>query len=580
MWPKTVVIAGNIANYAYELALILRSNNIDAYVLSDGLTHVMSQPEWTYSESYLPDISDCFDEWNSEALVSLSDPTRCPSWYIKGDNIYYSLLVFAVSRKFKLNPNICVHIVNVSGKSISLLRLCFLVIRRIFSAALRVLSVSVKQMRKLVKRIRIKTQLYRSNLYEFSKKHANQASTFLAGIKPTRKDRIHSRISTSSDDFLGVPSGFAVYVLNTTKNVLSSIKYYPSTIFSRCKQLGLSKKIFILNWFSKHRFPPINLLLKNDFRKQLLRYLYRDIQLQNIVFIGTTITSEYFRDIGITDYSNLCLGTIRGLPFEKSALGILTRTIYQSCKKALLTNYDCGPQAKLLWPNEPSKYFFLLHPYKVRNITIQQKDQAFDQLNKQYGIVRGRPYFLCPARHHWTTGNASELKGNDIMIKGIARFISKLSSCDKNKPIFILNRWGVDIEASKKLIASLCIQNNIIWIPPLPKVLYLTLISESCGVIDQFNAKTFGGVALDTISSGSVLITSIDESCLKLKFPELPYFLSPKSPNQLDEKLEEAYYMNANDKANIKRIQKRWFELYHSESQQLNELKQVFPQLA
>jgi hypothetical protein len=76
--PLRVLHIGNIANNAYNNALIQRQRGIDAYVLSFDYYHIMATPEWEDAD-FSGDIGDDFfpDWW----AVDLKGFER-PRWFI------------------------------------------------------------------------------------------------------------------------------------------------------------------------------------------------------------------------------------------------------------------------------------------------------------------------------------------------------------------------------------------------------------------------------------------------------------------------------------------------------------------
>ena len=61
--PLRVLHIGNIANNAYNNALIQRQRGIDAYVLSFDYYHIMATPEWEDAD-FSGDIGDdFFPDW-------------------------------------------------------------------------------------------------------------------------------------------------------------------------------------------------------------------------------------------------------------------------------------------------------------------------------------------------------------------------------------------------------------------------------------------------------------------------------------------------------------------------------------
>ena len=547
-----VIIVGNIANYAYELGSILNKNGVTCYVLADGITHVMSQPEWLLTISYLPSANESFDDWDSVNLIKSTPNSAVSRWYIRGSSIYSSLLALLIQDKLLIPARMTLGIINTSDTWA----------RRV-KIGIGYACKSGHCFNGMISAIyRFGKYVARDSFFQVLKSHLGHRAFFC-------KCQAKKDIVLGSEDV----------EITASKNIK----------ISQHKQ-DAHRSVFILSSTSVLRFLPkfIQSTLKYTFsamkklaatapRISIVTYTQRAIkehfERHNFCLVGTTVSSDIFRKLGISNYSNICLGTIRGLPFEDSDLGRLTKTVYEGARISMLTNYDCTSQAESLWPNQPERYFWALHPYtRLKPSDFMSLTSIMDILSL-YNIDTSRPFFLCPARHQWTQGNSSALKGNDVMIRGIGRFVdTSMSNSSRQKlPIFIFSEWGIDVQASKRLIAELGIQEHIYWIPPLPKRSYVSLIKYSLGVIDQFNAKTFGGVALDTISVGNVLISSVDESSIALKFPQLPTYFSAHDHCQVADQLKKAYKLSTIQRAELKIRQKEWFDRYHSEDLQLHE---------
>src|SRR5204863_8729280 len=78
--PLRVLHLGNIANNAFNNALIQRLNGIDAYVIAGENYHIMFSPEWEEAR-FEGDYGDpFFPDWTK---VDLNGYAR-PSWFAAG----------------------------------------------------------------------------------------------------------------------------------------------------------------------------------------------------------------------------------------------------------------------------------------------------------------------------------------------------------------------------------------------------------------------------------------------------------------------------------------------------------------
>ena len=216
------------------------------------------------------------------------------------------------------------------------------------------------------------------------------------------------------------------------------------------------------------------------------------------VIHGYALGAMYPAALGLKNWVAMELGTIRGLPFENSDLGRITRWLYRRSPEVFITNFDSVDAAdKLDIP--ASNQHKVTHPYDAR---IPARFAA-DFKSKRFSTAE-TPYFLAPARHHWTEGNESILKGNDTFLRGAA-LAAETADFE-----LVLVDWGVDADKSRELIEELGLTDRVRWLKPHSRKALWPIYMSSVGIIDQFAVAAFGGVALDAMSLGRRLITRMD----------------------------------------------------------------------
>ena len=149
-----------------------------------------------------------------------------------------------------------------------------------------------------------------------------------------------------------------------------------------------------------------------------------------------------------------------------------------------------------------------------------------------------RKYFdyiiFSPTRHTWYNPfDEIDRKGNDILIKGFAKYIKNT----KFNPLLILISHGCDVKKSKELIKKLKIEKNIIWIKRTSRNILRTYYYGCDIVADQFNFPNggYGLIALEAWAYSKPLITHIskfvNKNCKKL------YYLEANTPDEIKDKL-------------------------------------------
>ncbi len=124
---------------------------------------------------------------------------------------------------------------------------------------------------------------------------------------------------------------------------------------------------------------------------------------------------------------------------------------------------------------------------------------------------------LCATRFSYSnlTLNDQENKGNDIIIRGIAKYIQ-----NTNKKILIhFFEKGQDVNEAKKLCKELGIENNIIWHKPMPMHELFKLYEQSHICFDQLGNNWLGAVGVFAILLGIPLISNVSK--YKVSIPVL-----------------------------------------------------------
>lgn len=260
------------------------------------------------------------------------------------------------------------------------------------------------------------------------------------------------------------------------------------------------------------------------------------------------------------------LGTIRGLPFEDSEMGRVTKWVYQTAPEVIITNIDCIPAAERLGI-EPIRRHLCLHAYDT--------DAAISySRNPQPSPLAGEgPYFFAPARHHWKEGNESWLKGNDVLIRAAAEVKRQGHAF---RLVFV--SWGQELDLSKQLIRECELEDRVIWLPPLPVSRVWSIYCGAAAVLDQFRAPAFGGVSLDTMALGRRLITGYDAEMGAKFFHAPPPIFNARTVEQVSSAMI-AVLSDPDDRQGRGAANQRWFEVEHSVEKQLHPQFEIYARL-
>lgn len=245
------------------------------------------------------------------------------------------------------------------------------------------------------------------------------------------------------------------------------------------------------------------------------------------VIIGYTLGARLPAALGLPRFVSLELGTLRGLPFEDSELGRLCAWVYRNSPEVFVTNLDClEPARRLGIP--PERITPVLHPFEL---DAALRFAAAPPPSPLAGEV---PYFLCPARHHWKGGNASWLKGNDVLIRGAALAARRGAAFR-----LVMVEWGEEVALSRALIAECGLERRVRWIAPAHRRALWPMLAGAAGVLDQFAASAYGGVGLEAMALGRPVVSRIEGADLSPFHRRPPPILHAATPEEVAARIAE-----------------------------------------
>lgn len=437
--PPRILHIGNVGNYAYANAKMMREIGIEADVIDPDFYHIMASPEWHETMVAEDHGDDYFPRWSRSGLWLYERP----DWFMQAPWDFTFRWLNARARKARREEK--------------RMRFAAGVARRMVTGdmpePLHWLLTGEDDFARFIRRG-----------FRWVARHATNNGE-------TKKEERHSA------QIGAVPARHPAAAAAMPGPDAPAVSYAPAAQPIDPDQITPSSLQYVID----HRALIEPALASYD------------------VIHGYALGAMYPAALGLTNWVAMELGTIRGLPFEDSDLGRITRWLYRRSPHVFITNFDSVDAAGEL--NIPaSRQHKVTHPYDAR---IPARFAA--QFEASGFTPADRPYFLAPARHHWAEGNRSILKGNDVYLRGAA-IAAKLADFE-----LVLIDWGVDTEKSRTLIAELGLSDRVRWMKPHSRKALWPYYMNATGIIDQFAVSAFGGVALDTMSLGRRLITRMDD---------------------------------------------------------------------
>jgi glycosyltransferase involved in cell wall biosynthesis len=270
------------------------------------------------------------------------------------------------------------------------------------------------------------------------------------------------------------------------------------------------------------------------------------------IVVGYALGARFALAQGHPRFASLEIGTIRGLVFESTPLGRLAADIYRRSPVVFVTNVDVLGEAARLGI-AADRLVPIPHPFDLERVGAPP-DLLHDD---------GPPVLFAPARHHWQSGNASWLKGNNVLIEGAA-LLARQGGAFRLRFV----RWGPDVAASEALLAECGLADRVEWLEPMPRPRLWSEIAGAAAVVDQFAASAFGGAALETMGLGRRIISRLDQPELAPFFGSRPPILDARTSGEVCQRMR-AVLDDPRDRSGIGAAGRRWMEAEHGPEQQI-----------
>lgn len=295
-------------------------------------------------------------------------------------------------------------------------------------------------------------------------------------------------------------------------------------------------------------------LVGRDFRNYYLDHRHWRALLPHYdAVIGYATDGVFPLLCGFRPYFAFEHGTIRNIPFEANMQGRLCALTYRKADGVFITNCDNLKAAQKLGLQN---FRFVPHPMPTAGPPIDPKSIR-EELKRQHGCE-----FIVfhPSRQHWSAGRHSDWeKGNDILIRGFARFVKEIEP--KAHAVFV--KWGQTIRESRELIDELGISHAVSWVDPMPNPRLLAYIEASDATADQFYLGAFGSIMPKALMLGRPCLIKFDPDMHRWCFDEMPPVANCGTP----EETFEALLRMRRDPPALQAMQegsRRWFQQHHS----------------
>ncbi len=158
---------------------------------------------------------------------------------------------------------------------------------------------------------------------------------------------------------------------------------------------------------------------------------------------------------------------------------------------------------------------------------------------------------FCAARHLWKRpGGLSERgwrltdKHSDWPFRALASFVAKHP---RAKPVFVTIEYGPDVEATKRLVSELGIEDFVFWLPILPRREILALLALADVGVGEFlidEGLLWGGTGFEILAAGRPLVQAFNftrENFAAQFGYDPPPILDAKSPDEVATHLQRIY---------------------------------------
>lgn len=515
--PLRVLHIGNVANNAYLNAKILRAAGVDCDVLCSDYYHIMGCPEWEDADFRGPIADQFYPDWEAVHLRSF----RRPAWFAQGP------------------MRACIAYLEARCRGQRLLawwRWNYLRARRWYTC-----SRQLGELRKAAAAVRAGPA---GRAARCARRLAIHGSNLARAVARRMRQGIPD-VAQPPSAVLGEGSGGPL----PRKPVSGLERDEGGTWFER-RVAGLIAQFAQVFPERPDRLAPEDLARSRDASPW-----WRGLLAHYDVVVGYATEGKWPLLAGARPYLAYEHGTIRNIPFEDNAQGRLCALTYRLADGVFITNCDNIRSAGRL---KLDNYRFIPHAV---NEEIGGSDEAVRQLRADLRARLNSDFLIFhPPRQHWEPRRHPDWeKGNDVLIRGFARFVHEVNP----RAGAVMVEWGQTIPQSKDLLASLGVADRVLWVPPQPNVAMIRY-TRACDLLaDQFFLGAFGSTMPKALLHGCPAMLYLDEERHQWCFPEMPPVINARTPAEVLKGLSRVYQEPGYARDLVARG-RRWYERYHS----------------
>ncbi len=503
--PLRVLHIGNIANNAYLNAKILNRYGLECDVMCNDYYHIMGCPEWEEADFDANYLNETKPDWRTVDLHGF----KRPDWFVQAPiEICYKYLAMRSSMVHKGYGDATEQLLNYYNIGIGLLE----------------------------PKLGLSKRIYHFIRYRSEIEHAiRNKLSLITGV-----DERSSLIATAS------------YIAIIFAHIARKLFYAVEMISNDTSSQDIERQIdTIVKRFREH----LEELTRDDFAP-VMHYLSKNsIVMKKYDIIHAYATYGIVPQLMQCPYVAYEHGTIRNIPFQATPEGRLCYVSYKMADHVFITNADNIKSVKKLGIE---KYSFVPHPINEDHIACAQEISDLKLSLAQ----RFNANFIAfhPSRQHWDeTRHPDWEKGNDIFIKGLARFIREVNP--RGAAIFV--DWGQMVAESKQLLEELGIGGRVLWLPPLPNREMIRYIHATDVVADQFYLGAFGSTMPKALACGKPSLLYLNEDLHNWCFDEMPPVINCSNPEDVFQGLKRLYE-DSHWTSQLSADGRRWYEKYHS----------------
>ncbi|WP_124916897.1 hypothetical protein [Alteromonas flava] len=265
------------------------------------------------------------------------------------------------------------------------------------------------------------------------------------------------------------------------------------------------------------------------------RITHRDKALHVLRKLGLDNTAKDYRAYALAKYQRI------GIRSAKHTLSMASGDTFKKFASQLIE------PAKLSQSPIPCVY----RESATDNVKLPYEEEVA-KIRQNYDIV-----VFHHARHSWQNSpNPQSNKRNDILLRGIAEYSHSQGA---KRVALVTLEYGVDVQASKKLINELGIQEHVYWFPQLNRKDIFRLIPYAdIGAVDFGNSWVSGGVLYEFMSCSLPIMQIRDDAAYADRFDSLYPILSVDSCEDVVAGLEAF----SNEPEKVRRTGREAFEWF------------------